>query len=332
MTAELRSLGAALLAALEKRDAEHLANLRASHETELLSLVKQVKQQQLAEAQTAEAALQKSREVTQTRFDFYSNIPQRIGEETNQLNELATGSRHSRRRVRSEEIVAEGLIADAPDISIGVNGWQSGLVPHSPHRWGEATSSLCSRRASRAKSLQASVHSYYANQSSILGGWKRRSDDWKLQKDLAAKELAQIDKQITAAGIRVAIAQQELDNTTRQIEQSQEIQEFLRNKFTGEELYNWMVGDISTIFFQCYQMTYDLAKKAERCYRFELGLVTLELHPVWRLGQPAQGTAVRRAALPAAQADGARLPGRESPRVRTDQALLAGAERPAGAD
>ena len=47
LTGELRSLGAALLAALEKRDAEHLANLRATHETELLSLVKQVKQQQL---------------------------------------------------------------------------------------------------------------------------------------------------------------------------------------------------------------------------------------------------------------------------------------------
>jgi len=26
-----------------------------------------------------------------------------------------------------------------------------------------------------------------------------------------------------------------------------------------------MVGGISTIFFQCHQITYDLAKKAERC-------------------------------------------------------------------
>lgn len=65
-----------------------------------------------------------------------------------------------------------------------------------------------------------------------------------------------------------------MDNTTRQIEQSQEIGEFLRTKYTGEELYNWMVGEISAIFFQCYQMTYDLAKKAERCCRFELGLAT----------------------------------------------------------
>jgi hypothetical protein len=40
MTAELRSLGAGLLAALEKRDAESLANLRASHETEMLTLAR----------------------------------------------------------------------------------------------------------------------------------------------------------------------------------------------------------------------------------------------------------------------------------------------------
>ena len=84
--------------------------------------------------------------------------------------------------------------------------------------------------------------------------------------------MVQIDKQIFAAGIRIACAQQELDNTTRQIEQCLEIQASQHEKFTNEELYGWMIGDISTVFFQCYQIAYDLAKKAERCHRFELGL------------------------------------------------------------
>ncbi|WAK02308.1 neuraminidase-like domain-containing protein [Methylobacter sp. YRD-M1] len=272
MTAELRSLGAALLAALEKRDAEHLANLRASHETELLSLVKQVKQQQLTEAQTAESALQKSREVTQTRFDFYNNIAQRIAEETNQLNRLADaqGSQHDGQQA---ERTASNITTSTYDISIGaINSYLGG--PTFSATIGRANIISYYQALSREKNYQASIHTYHANLSSMLGGWKRRSDEWNLQKDLALKELAQIDKQITAASIRVDIAQQELDNTTRQIEQSQEIQEFLRNKYTGEDLYNWMVGDISTIFFQCYQITYDLAKKAERCYRFERGLVT----------------------------------------------------------
>lgn len=274
MTAELRSLGGALLAALEKRDAEHLSNLRASNESELLSLVKQVKQQQLDEAKAAEAALQKSRELTQTRFDFYNNVAQRIPEETSQLEEL-DASQTIQETGQSAEILAEALIAPTSDISLGFSpgGMDGAPRPSISFSAGRSNIIAIIQALSRARSFLASVHSFKSNRSSIIAGWTRRADDWKLQKDLATKELAQIDKQIAAAGIRVAVAQQELDNTTRQIEQSQEIQEFLRNKFTGEELYSWMVGDISTIFFQCYQMTYDLAKKAERCYRFERGLV-----------------------------------------------------------
>lgn len=270
LTSELRALGAALLAALEKRDAEHLASLRAAHETELLSLVKEIKKQQLAEAKTAEEALEKSRDVTQVRFDFYNNIQQRIAEEMNQLDELATGQIKQSQGQQAER-VASDIAMSTPDTTTGAQLGGSAAGPIFSMTIGRANIIAYYQAISREKSYQASIHSNHANLSSILGGWKRRSDDWKLQRDLAGKELIQIDKQITAAQIRVAIAQQELGNTTRQIEQSQEVHEFLRNKFTNEELYNWMAGGISTIFFQCYQMTYDLAKQAERCYRYELG-------------------------------------------------------------
>jgi hypothetical protein len=52
------------------------------------------------------------------------------------------------------------------------------------------------------------------------------------------------------------------------------VDEFLHNKYTQEELYGWMIGEISTLYFQCYQLAYDLAKKAEKAYRRELGLPT----------------------------------------------------------
>jgi hypothetical protein len=271
MAGELRALGNALLAALEKRDAEHLTNLRTAHEAELLSLVKQVKRQQLSEAQTAEAALQKTRDVTQARFDFYDRLQQRIGEETNQLDELAVAQKFLAQS-QDEELTAAEITANSPDIAVGVGGTPTG--PTFSVSLGRANLIARFQATGRAIAMDAGHHSYIASKSAILGGWQRRADEWKLQKDLAAKELVQIDKQIVAAGIRVSYAQQELDNTTRQIEQCQEVQEFLRNKFTGEELYSWLVGDISTIFFQCYQMAYDLAKKAERCFRFEQGLTT----------------------------------------------------------
>jgi hypothetical protein len=46
----------------------------------------------------------------------------------------------------------------------------------------------------------------------------------------------------------------------------------MRSKYTNQELYQWQVGQISGVYFQSYRLAYDLAKRAERCFRFELGL------------------------------------------------------------
>jgi receptor-binding and translocation channel-forming TcA subunit of Tc toxin/virulence plasmid A protein len=273
LTNELRSLGGALLSALEKRDTEHLSNLRATHEKELLSLVKLLKQQQLKEATETGEGLQKSRDVIQTRFDFYNSIPDRIPEESNQLFQLEQGRNFLRFGQTAENIISD-LQTNLPDMTTGwgystSGGWQQ----KADITWGRSNVIAHYQANSRANSYDSSVRVSWANDASILGGWRRRADEWRLQRDLAFKELAQIDKQLQAAQTKVAVAQQDLDNTVRQIEQSEEVQEFLRNKYTGEELYSWMQGEISSIYFQCYQMTYDLAKKAERCYRFELGVV-----------------------------------------------------------
>src|SRR2546421_246522 len=108
--------------------------------------------------------------------------------------------------------------------------------------------------------------------ASAKAGFERRWDEWKLQERLADKEMEQIDKSIAAAELRIAIAKQELENHVIQIENSQAIDAFMRTKYTNEELYQWQVGQISGVYFQSYKLAYDLAKRAERCFRFELGV------------------------------------------------------------
>jgi hypothetical protein len=111
-----------------------------------------------------------------------------------------------------------------------------------------------------------------ASMAATMGGHYRRFDDWKLQERMANKELEQIEKQIAAADIRVAIAEIELRNHDLQVENTREVDEVMRSKFTNRELYDWMVGQISGIYFQSYQLAYDVAKRAECAYRYELGL------------------------------------------------------------
>ena len=76
--------------------------------------------------------------------------------------------------------------------------------------------------------------------------------------DLAIKEGVQIDKQKEAANIRKTIAEKDLLNHDQQIAQSQEIDEFMHKKYTNQDLYQWMVGKISTMYSQAYQLAYDV--------------------------------------------------------------------------
>lgn len=100
----------------------------------------------------------------------------------------------------------------------------------------------------------------------------RRQDEWNHQANLAAIELKQIDQQLIAAQIRLAVAEQELRNHDQQIDNAREVDQFLRDKFTNQDLYQWMIGQVSGLYFQSYQLAYDLAKRAELCMQHELGL------------------------------------------------------------
>jgi hypothetical protein len=121
-------------------------------------------------------------------------------------------------------------------------------------------------------SLMASIDANEAALASIEGSHERRAEEWQLQIDLATIEAEQIDEQIKAAETRQAIAENELNNHDLQAENAKEMDTYMRNKFTNKQLYNWMVSQISALYFQSYQLAYDLAKRAEKTFQYELAV------------------------------------------------------------
>ena len=160
---------------------------------------------------------------------------------------------------------------------------------------------------SRVYEFKASIQSSGATISGIQGGWDRRSQDWNYELQNANAQLNEINDQIKAAQLRVSIAQDDQSNLAIQIQNAQAVEDFLFGKYTNKQLYSWMVDQTSSVFFQCYQMAYDLATRAEAAFRFERGPDDLKLHPVRVLGQPQEGAALRRAAVCGPQAHGDRL-------------------------
>jgi hypothetical protein len=68
------------------------------------------------------------------------------------------------------------------------------------------------------------------------------------------------------------MAKAELANHRVQMAHQRSTEEFLQTKYTNRELFDWMVGQLSTVYFQAYQLAYDAAKAAERAFRRDLGV------------------------------------------------------------
>ncbi len=102
----------------------------------------------------------------------------------------------------------------------------------------------------------------------------RRTHDWSLQANLAIREIIQLDKQITSADIQLQVAEKELQNHHQQIENAQQVELFLKDKFTNQELYQWMKEQLFSVYKQSYNLAFEMAKKAEKAYQYELGTET----------------------------------------------------------
>ncbi|HSO00747.1 MAG TPA: neuraminidase-like domain-containing protein, partial [Candidatus Nanopelagicales bacterium] len=266
LCAEVKALGQALLSALEKRDAEALARLRSNHEVQLLDAVRRVKAQQVTEAQESLAALRKTREMASLRHEFYRDVPFLNSAEIAHLTMSGAAA--------VGQAVIEGIMAGAaasypiPATTVGAAGWAASAVaintPVDGARIGAGVEA-----GAKAASIAVSLMREAAAVSATMGGYRRRWDEWKREEKVAARELEQLDRQIAAAEVRLAIAEKELENHDLQAEQAREAEDFLRDKFTSQDLYDWTCAQTSAIYFQAYQLAYAMAKRAERAYRFE---------------------------------------------------------------
>jgi len=260
---EVKALGSALLSALERRDAEALALLRSTHELKVLKAVRTIKEKQVEDAVEMRAGLDRAKELTTLRRDYYRDIAFMNPWEITQLSLAGLSLGMQATEVATHALA--GTMFLIPNLKVGAP--TSVGVTYGGENVGPSI-----REFSESVGKVVSLLNSSAGMAATMGSHQRRFDDWKLQERLAEKELEQIERQIAAADIRIAIAEKDLSNQDLQVQNSTEVDEFMRSKFTNRELYDWMVGQISGIYFQSYQLAYDVAKRAERAYRYELSL------------------------------------------------------------
>ncbi len=315
---EVKSLGSALLSALEKKDAEHITLLRQQHELNISKLMQDIKFLQWKESEAATEALLRSRAIAFERYRHYKKI---LGSNEADLDKLKTidlarkeltedtfdgvyaqfaneyAAELAREDYRKETSVG-GIMEFAGNILTGIFGGQLGkTLPLNKNENAELnillptydTFSTLSSALKLVSPIVALIPQFDAHatplgvgakvgfggvqlkgladggadlaqkaatafltsaeRASKMAGYYRRAEEYVLQANTATAELMQYGRQIISSLIREQITKKEYENHKKQIEQAEEMNAFLQDKFTNEELYTWMQGEISKTYF-----------------------------------------------------------------------------------
>lgn len=256
----VRGFGAQLLAALEKKDAEGVSLMRTRHDVTIAGDTIRIREQQIEEAEEALEALRSSQAQAQRRYDYYTSREKISDAEQKQLDMI--------QKARVYEIAAElhnqqAAVAHAiPDTAWGF----AAAVEFGGSNLGSAL-----RGAAGLFQAQAGQRDREASLAGLQGERERRWDDWQHQGRQAELEVQQLERQIVAAEIRLAIARNELAMQRKQLTHAEEVADFFAGKFTSEEMYGWMSSQLMAMHYQAYRLARDAAERAQAAAEFELG-------------------------------------------------------------
>jgi len=183
-----------------------------------------------------------------------------------ELNTLLPNARDTRFAANTLNHVA-AAVAPIPSSEAHVAYW--GIGVHSKLFEGTTLAAISKILADIA-GIFADYYQEQAGIASRTAGYQRRADDWTLQANLAARELAQIGRQIIASLIAEQIAYHDYQTVKTQVQQAQEVQAFLQGKFTSAVFYTWMQSDLSALYYQYYRFACDTARQAEQTMKREL--------------------------------------------------------------
>jgi hypothetical protein len=291
---ELKAFADAFVAIKEKRDGEGMALLRARQDTVVQSYTGDIKDLQVQESLETLKSLEETRKSHAMRLSYYlaligessdlvpqeskewTDIAQHIDEPTK--DDLKMNSQESQELRLTQVSMATNTVASALDlIASGLMAIPRVITQTAPLGVG---ASLKMDAACIARGMMAQAQGYRfaaqavsdgANRASRKAQLIRQLQERRLQANLAGHEVKTLDKQISAHRKRIETAQAEIKLQKQQVANMQEVESYMRSKYTSEKLYGWMETSVRQSFYQAYLAAFDVAKAAERALAFEYG-------------------------------------------------------------
>ncbi|MER2370242.1 neuraminidase-like domain-containing protein [Photorhabdus laumondii] len=255
MVSQLTQFGSTLQNIIERQDAEALNTLLQNQAAELVLTNLSIQDKTIEELDVEKTVLEKTRAGAQSRFDSYSKF---YNEDINAGEKQAMALRASVAGI-STALQASHLAGAALDLAPNIFGFADG-----GSHWG-----AIAQATGNVMEFSASVMNTEADKISQSEAYRRRRQEWEIQRNNAETELKQIDAQLGSLVVRREAAVLQKTSLKTQQEQTHAQLTFLQHKFSNQALYNWLRGRLSAIYFQFYDLTVARCLMAEMAYRWE---------------------------------------------------------------
>lgn len=248
--------GSQLLSALVQKDNEQLQALQATHQVNMLNVVSNMYQYKVDEAAKEIDILTANLATVQAQLNYYQGLinkgllPAEIGSIT--ANVVAAELQNSAAALRTGAVIGH-LIPTVFGLADG------DLQP------GSAIDSLATILNETGQASQTISQILAADAEHT-----RRFEEWQFQQDQAQSNIEQINESINAASIRLNIARENMKQYQLSVSQANEVLNYLTNKFTNADLYTWMSGQMTSLYFTAYQLALSSLHSLQNAYRYEL--------------------------------------------------------------
>jgi hypothetical protein len=262
-------MGRDLLAAFESRDAEALAALLADQRRRVQGDAEQVLKWQVDEAKELKKALGYAGELEDYRVQSANGA-----ELMSALEATAVGMKSylvATKLAGMVKYLIAGGVSAIPKFLIGAAG-VGGSPQAGASTGGQQAATIIEYGAKAAEKFLESVEKgadvvkVFAEAEKAL---KAKQKDGKL----AEFEKKRLDREIEAADLRLKIAEYHLEQFGKAADDLDAERDYLSSKFSNEALYDWMVDQLANVYFRAFKLAMSMARRAERCYRFELGML-----------------------------------------------------------
>lgn len=242
---------------MELRDRAEQEELQQSHVLELSVFVETLQAQMIEQAVASREALVGSRVTIESRQVYYAKL----------LEEDVSSAER-----RAQELQSKGTDYELAGNSAGAI---ANFLDFFPNIYGTSNGGLrlSALAAGTAGGIQANATALMrrSDKTLVREQYRRRRVEWQFLARQSEEELEAIDLQIKAQDIAITAAKTSLEQAVKAQEQAQVYYSFLKNRAAGPALYQWLLSQLSTLYFQAYDVVLSMCLSTEACWQYEIG-------------------------------------------------------------